>query len=157
MNVFFLDRDPIISAQLHSDQHVSKMTLETAQILCSVLHRHGLPAPYKLTHPRHPCVLWTGDSIAHWQWTRKFGLALGSEYSYRTGRIHASALVIKTLPECPPIQDNGWIDPPQAMPEIYYNSDTVAAYQAYYAGAKSNFAGKGPATWTKRVRPDFMP
>ena len=156
VNIFFLDRDPIIAAQLHSDQHVSKMTLETAQILCSVLHRHGFPAPYKSTHARHPCVLWAGDSIAHWKWARNLGLALGGEYTYRTGRNHASMLVITQLPECPAIRDSGWSDPPQAMPELYHNSDPVVAYRAYYAGAKSNFPGKGPAKWTHRARPDFM-
>ena len=157
MNIFFLDRDPELAARLHSDQHVVKMVLETAQILCAALHRHGLPAPYKPTHPHHPSVLWAGDSLEHWQWARRLGLALGAEYSYRRGRIHASATVIAGLPEAPPLPEAGWRDPPQAMPEPYRRADPVAAYRAYYGGEKNSFAGKGAATWSGRARPDFMP
>lgn len=156
MNIFFLDRDPALATRLHSDQHVVKMVLETAQILCAALHRHGIAAPYKPTHPRHPCVLWAGDSLAHWRWTRRLGVELGAEYTHRRGKVHASALVIAGLPETPAIPDLGWSDPPQAMPDDCRRTDPVAAYRAYYAVAKSRFAGKGPATWTNRPRPDFM-
>ncbi|MBI3447011.1 MAG: hypothetical protein HY055_17005 [Magnetospirillum sp.] len=157
MNIFFLDRDPLVAAQLHSDQHVVKMVLETAQILCAALFRHGIAAPYKPTHARHPSVLWAGDSLCHWQWTRRLGLELGAEYTHRRGRIHASAEVIAALPEVPPIPDQGWVDPPQAMPESYRGEDAVAAYRAYYAAEKSRFAGKGAATWMARPKPAFMP
>ena len=157
MNIFFLDRDPVTAARLHSDQHVVKMVLETAQILCAALFRHGIASPYKPTHARHPSVLWAGDSLSHWRWTRALGLALGEEYTYRRGRVHASALVIAALPETPAIPDTCWTDPPQAMPDAYRGADAVAAYRAYYAGEKSRFAGKGPATWTERPKPDFMP
>ncbi len=157
MNIFFLDRDPAIAARLHCDQHVAKMVLETAQILCAALFRHGMTTPYKPTHGRHPCVLWVGDSLAHWQWTRRLGLALGAEYTLRRQRVHASAGVIAGLPDVPVIPDIGWSDPPQAMPDCYRTSDPVAAYRAYYAAEKNRFPGKGPATWTGRSRPDFMP
>lgn len=156
MNVFFLDRDPVNAARHHSDQHVVKMVLETAQILCAVLHRYGIASPYRPTHARHPCVLWTGDSLAHWQWVRSLGLALGEEYTHRRGRVHASSLVIGDLPALPPIPDNGWTDPPQAMPEPYRGSDPVEAYRRYYRAEKSVFPGKGPATWSQREKPGFM-
>ncbi len=156
MNIFYLDRDPVIASQLHSDQHVIKMVLETAQILCSALHRYGIAVPYKPTHPRHPSVLWAGDSLEHWLWTRKLGLALSDEYRYRRGKDHASEAVILGLPSSPPIPDSGWTDPPQAMPEIYRGPDSVRAYQAYYAAEKARFPSKGPATWTGRPKPDFM-
>jgi hypothetical protein len=41
MNIFVLDEDPVISAQMQCDKHIVKMPLETAQMLCSVFHRHG--------------------------------------------------------------------------------------------------------------------
>lgn len=156
MNIFFLDRDPVAAARLHSDQHVVKMVLETAQILCAVLHRYGIEAPYRPTHARHPSVLWTGDSLRHWSWVRDLGLALGAEYTHRRGRVHASAEIIAASPLLPPIPDKGWADPPQAMPDSYRGPDPVAAYRAYYRGEKAVFPGKGPATWTNRERPDFM-
>lgn len=157
MNLFFLDRDPERAARLHSDVHVVKMALETAQILCAALHRHGVAAPYKATHRNHPSVLWAGDSLEHYLWARRLGLALCAEYTHRRGRRHACQDVIESLPERPPLPKAGWTDPPQAMPEDYRDDDPVAAYRAYYAGAKARFAGKGEATWTRRRRPAFMP
>ena len=39
MNIFYLDRDPGIYAQMHCDKHVVKMILETAQISFYLTHR----------------------------------------------------------------------------------------------------------------------
>lgn len=56
MNIFILDKDPIIAAQMLCDKHVIKMPLETAQLLCSVFwvslnNQMSLSQiPYKLTH-----------------------------------------------------------------------------------------------------------
>ena len=38
MNLFYLDEDPWISAELHCDKHVVKMIIEYAQML-STAHR----------------------------------------------------------------------------------------------------------------------
>jgi hypothetical protein len=35
MNIFFLDKDPVISADYHCNKHVVKMVTEYAQILSS--------------------------------------------------------------------------------------------------------------------------
>ncbi len=156
VNIFFLDRDIRRAVRYHSDQHVVKMALETAQILCSALWRHGVEAPYRQTHANHPSVLWTGDSIHHYRWTRRFGLALCGEYSHRFGKIHKCQGIISELPTSPPIPDVGWIDPPQAMPEAYRAEDAVEGYRRYYRAEKSSFAGKGPAKWSRRLIPSFM-
>jgi hypothetical protein len=156
MNIFFLDRDPARAARFHSDVHVVKMVLETAQILCAVLHRYHLPAPYKPTHAGHPCVLWAGDSLPHYLWTRRLGLELAKEYRYRRARDHASEAIIQGTPKTPPIPDLGWTEPAQAMPELYRGSDPVAAYRAYYAETKNVFPGKGSAIWSRRHVPGFM-
>lgn len=156
MNIFVLDRDIDRAARYHSDVHIVKMPLEAAQILCTALHIHGLPAPYRPTHARHPCVLWAAESLAHWQWLRRFGRALVREYGYRFGRIHGCAAVIDGLPKAPPLPDTGWRDPPQALPNAYKRDDVVAAYRAYYRGEKALFPGKGPARWTRRRMPPFM-
>ncbi len=156
MNLFVLDRSPATAARLHSDVHVIKMCLETAQILCAALHRHGLAAPYRPTHCGHPSVLWAGDALAHWRWTRELGLALAEEYTWRFGKEHKCGAVIAGLPEAPPLPDLPWREPPQAMPDAYRRDDVVAAYRAYYAGAKASFPGKGPASWTRRPVPAWM-
>ena len=38
MNIFYLDKDPEISAKMHCDKHVVKMIIEYAQML-STAHR----------------------------------------------------------------------------------------------------------------------
>ena len=35
MNIFYLDRDPVVAAQMMCDKHVIKMILESDQMLCS--------------------------------------------------------------------------------------------------------------------------
>ena len=60
MNIFVLDTDPKIAASYHCDQHLHKMILESAQMLCATL-KHFRPdalIPYKTTHANHPCTIW---------------------------------------------------------------------------------------------------
>lgn len=38
VNIFYLDRDPMLAAQAHCDRHVVKMILETAQLLSTAWH-----------------------------------------------------------------------------------------------------------------------
>ena len=38
MNIFYLDKDPVIAAQMSADKHCVKMILESAQML-STAHR----------------------------------------------------------------------------------------------------------------------
>ena len=35
MNIFYLDKNPVVAAQMSCDKHVVKMILESAQMLCS--------------------------------------------------------------------------------------------------------------------------
>jgi hypothetical protein len=150
MNIFVLDRDIQKCAQYHADQHVSKMILESVQMLCTVLNQLGIRTPYRSTHTKHPCTLWVGTSLSNWVWLRELALALHQEYRYRFGKDkqHKSALVAKNLSE-PPIVDHGISPFAQAMPDIYkVSGDAVQAYRNFYIGDKSRFA-----SWTKREPP----
>lgn len=55
MNIFYLDKNPVMAAQYHCDQHVVKMILETAQML-STAHRvlDGIPVQYCKIPADHP-------------------------------------------------------------------------------------------------------
>ena len=151
MNLFYLDRNMHKAVRYHCDTHVVKMCLETAQILCTSLNRYGLSVPYRPTHVNHPTVLWAGDSILHYQWLRRFGLALCGEYTWRYKKNHASEFVIESLPTSPPLIDIGWRDPPQAMPNNFKGNDVVKAYRRFYRAEKYKFAN-----WTRRQVPHFM-
>lgn len=153
MNIFVLDRDVGKCARYHSDRHVVKMTLESAQMLCTVLHMSGIEAPYRPTHIHHPCTLWAGRSLSNWLWLRELALALNDEYRYRYRRSsdHASGTVVKNLRE-PPLIDMGLTEFAQAMPEEYrIPGDPVGAYRRFYVAEKASFS-----TWTRRRVPDWF-
>ena len=91
MNIFYLDRNPEIAAQMMCDKHVVKMILESAQML-STAHRvldgdgyankYGL---YKSTHKNHPSAIWARTNGENYVWLWNNFDALRSEYSYRYG------------------------------------------------------------------------
>jgi hypothetical protein len=163
MNIFYLDRDPKIAAQMMCDRHVVKMILESAQML-STAHRvldgdeyaekMGL---YKLAHKNHPSTIWVRSNELNYRWLWEHYVALMDEYTYRYGKIHATArlrdALDKTPKNMPPIQltDSPFTAPPQCMPAYCKGDDTVKAYQTYYIVEKSGFA-----KWTNRVPPKFF-
>ena len=153
MNIFYLDKNIQRCARYHCDKHVIKMILESTQILCSVLHQHGLKASYKPTHLQHPCTLWAGESLENWLWLRELVLELDKEYRYRFNhkKSHRSALVAEHL-EIPPLPSLGITERPQAMPEIYkIPGNPVKAYRQYYISAKSHLL-----IYTKREVPSWV-
>ncbi len=153
MNIFVLDKDIEKCAEFHCDLHVVKMILESAQMLCTVCHENGVPAPYKPTHRHHPCTIWAGESLANWRWLRDLALALNMEFRYRFDKDsdHKSAVVAREL-QSPPIEDRGLTEFAQAMPEEYrVRGDAVAGYRAFYIGKKAHFA-----TWKKRPVPEWF-
>ena len=149
MNIFIVDKDPVISAQSLLDKHVVKMPLESAQLLCSAFPEGT--APYKRTHVNHPCSIWVRTSRYNFEWLVLHGLELCNEYTRRYGKVHASRRVIEwaldnvdllafTATELTPFV--------QAMPEIYRSHCAVEADRAYYLGAKKEFA-----TWKSPAKP----
>lgn len=152
MNIFILDPDTQKCAEYHADQHVNKMILESAQMMCTVLNQLGVKTPYRSTHHNHPCTRWTGESASNWDWLKTLALFLNNEHRYRFDKDsdHSSILVIRELPP-PAIPDLGLTPFAQAMPNQYkVPEDPVHAYRNFYIGDKSRFA-----TWTKRQPPSW--
>jgi len=114
VNIFILDKDPRIAAQLQCDKHVVKMIVESAQML-STAHRMldgaetrrasksgktmskywELPdareaSLYKAVHMGHPCTVWTMHSDNNYLWHYEHFIALCKEYTYRYGKVHAT-------------------------------------------------------------------
>lgn len=103
MNIFVLDEDPKLCAQMHCDKHVVKMILEHAQMMCTAHHvtdivKHDIP--YKPTHMNHPCNKWLRDSVENYEWLYDLTHYLNEEYKYRFNhdKNHKSFDVIKSLP-----------------------------------------------------------
>lgn len=137
MNIFILDENiPDIPVHM-SDQHIVKMLLETAQILCSVHHLSNPDRddiPYRLTHAKHPCVLWAMESIENYTYLCFLGSCIACEYSFRFPlRTHKSAEVIYWAAQNTPILCSDGLTPHvQCMPTEYQQSDAVEAYRQYY-------------------------
>ena len=152
MNIFVLDTDIERCARFHCDQHVSKMILESVQMMCTALDKRGFSTPYRPTHPKHPCVLWVERSYDNFLWLGRLAVALNREYRYRypKDRDHASIGVLDQIMEHR-FESEGLTEFAQAMPDQYkVRGDAVAAYRNFYLGEKRAFA-----KWTTRPQPHW--
>ena len=139
MNIFYLDKDPLIAAVVQYNKHVVKMILESAQMLCAAHHILGDPedVPYKLAHKNHPCTIWVRENSLHYNWLYEHMMALGDEYTARYSKTHMSIDKCKHLnihPENIPHEE--FEQPPQCMPDEYKDKCSVQAYWIYYIGEK---------------------
>ena len=155
MNIFVLDENPQIAAQMHNDKHVVKMILETAQLLCGVHHMTDSQyvIPYKLSHKNHPCSIWTRECIENYVWLCDLGIALCDEYRYRYGKRHKSLDVIEwALFYRPNLPTYGDITPfALAMPDECKVNSAVESYRTYYIMHK-----KSLGSWKNRKEPDWF-
>ena len=155
MNIFALDKNPKISAEMHNDKHVVKMILEYAQILCTT-HRlldGDQDVLYKATHKNHPSTVWARESISNYRWLHELWVCLSNEYTHRYGKTHLSYTKLKNILDKPPtnLPEGPLTGVSQAMPEEYKNSlDHIKAYRDYYIGEKQSLA-----KWTKREAPQW--
>ena len=157
MNIFHLDKDPILCARWLCDKHCVKMVLETAQMLCTAYQRHyGLKDDlYKPAYPNHPMTRWVGDSGKNFFFTIKLFGHLADEYQYRYNKIHLSSKTILLLHS--KYKDwHSWktpfTNPPLCMPDEYKTTiridednatdefDYIESYRKYYIGAKKYMA-----------------
>ena len=144
MNRFIIEKTPQEIAKSLCDQHIVKMPLEEAQMLCTA-HReldgdeyadaNGL---YKRAYWNHPCTIWARESSSNYSWLYKHFLALGLEYEYRYGRKHASVVKLEEpLSKMPDNITHTSLTPlAQAMPEEYKNEDAIIAYRNYCINEK---------------------
>jgi hypothetical protein len=155
MNIFVLDTDPTIAAQMQCDKHVVKMPLECAQML-STVHRHYGSDDfqlYKSTHKHHPCTLWAASSRANYAWLFDHFRALNDEYFHRYYKSHLSWTKLRDVVANPPAQmrDDDPTPFAQAMPDEFKCDDAVVAYRAYYRNEKAKLL-----TYTKREQPEWL-
>jgi hypothetical protein len=184
MNIFVLDEEPVKAAEYHCNKHVVKMILEAGQMLCGAhwlhlldnyydghisdfkrvrdiqdwLYKNTHPLeqpPWKLSHMRHPCTLWTNESYSNYMWHWKLGVALCKEYTRRYERVHKSETVIDWLGKnTPRLMKNKGLTPfVVCMKEEYkVKDDAIQSYRNYYIKDKVRFA-----KWEPRSKvPDWF-
>ena len=178
MNIFHLDNDPIVAAQMMCDKHVVKMVTEYGQMLSTAhrvldgelytdktkngrnIKRWRLQQParqndlYKASHVNHPSNIWTRETEENYRWLFKHFQATAKEYERRYGRVHATY---------DKLSGYLWFAPhnifrfgrltkfAQAMPEYCKREDPVEAYRKYYIKEKSYMA-----KWTNREVPSWF-
>ena len=167
MNIFVLDENPRVAAQMMCDKHVVKMIVESGQMLSTVwrvldgtewtdyskngrrIKRWELPYDlfermlYKASFVGHPCTQWAMENDKNYYWLVEHAEELCREYARRYKKTHKTQDMISYMryrkPINIPIADS--ITPfAQAMPDEYKNEDAVQAYRAYYLGEKTRFA-----------------
>jgi hypothetical protein len=137
MNIFYIDKDPIIAAQQLSDPHIRKMQIESAQMCCTAHWAVGNEAPYKRAHFNHPSTIWARQSIQHYNWLVEHGLEICKEFTLRYGKHHKTQDVLEWLQANKPnLPDNGFISPPLCMPDHYKKNDAIDAYRNFYVKDK---------------------
>lgn len=166
MNIFFLDTDPRLAAQAHVDKHVSKMVIETAQLLCTAHHlcpeTEPHPDLYKITHQNHPSARWIRENGANYWWAVDLFYRLSHEYTYRYGKEHATFRKLNGVLACIPRSlwphDGVMTPPPPAMPDdlkLYPTprslGEAVANYRNYYKHGKADLH-----RWTRRNPPEWI-
>ena len=177
MNIFYLHKDPEISAKMHCDKHVVKMIIEYAQLMSTAhrildgdeyegktkigrrIRRWKHPNKnientiYKASHINHPSAVWARESVANYVWLYNLFKKLCDEYTHRYGKIHETDIKLRsalwTLPVNIPYKP--FTEPPQAMPDYCKRKDVIDAYRSYYINEKKRFAKR-----TKRDIPKWF-
>lgn len=175
---------PSEAARYHCNKHVVKMILESAQMLCAahwihLLKQEGkevsdfkrirdaqawawentprtLQPPWKMSHLRHPCTLWTAENISNYNWQLSLCESLLKEYTSRYKKRHKTEREVKWLRKNEPV-DIANLDLtsfPVCMKDDFkvYDEDgiidVVGSYRSYYIKDKVRFAKWEPHSST---------
>jgi len=155
MNIFAVDADPLSAAKQLPDRHVTKMILESAQMLSLVFSPHywdigtvskvdGTPfKTAKGAFKKHPCTIWAAASPANCAWLIQHALGLCSEFYARYNKHHG---LRESLFESKKLFHRETGDPitifrdvtgfARAMPDEYKldtSIDDIMAYRMYVA------------------------
>ncbi len=160
INIFYLDKNPIKCAEFHFDKHISKMIVESTQMLSTAvwcknplfaedMYKNDLI--YLPTHINHPSNKWVRKSLSHFIWLRNLVIYLNEEKKYRfNSGNHKSYKIVIYLP-FPTIKNIEFEQPLQCMPEYLHSNDSIVAYRNYYISEEKNYMAK----WTKRETPEW--
>jgi hypothetical protein len=160
MNIFYLDTNPRIAAEQHTDKHVVKMIVETAQMLSTahrILEGESMETTksatiYKTAYQNHPCTVWVRKSDKNYEWAFELFKYLLLEYTHRFDKHHSAERLLPYLSQLPSnISSIGFTPPAMAMPDDYKHSNPVVAYRTYYFYEKGHLF-----SWKKRDLPSWL-
>lgn len=135
MNLFVLDKDIDKSIKYLCDKHIVKMTVETAQMLCTP-YKDIIETPYKITHYNHPCNKWARTSKKNYEYLIDYGRRIVKEFEFRYKKNHKSSRVIEWCANNMHLlkfDSEQQTEFARAMPDEFKNLKfTVSAYRQYY-------------------------
>ena len=163
MNRFLIEDSPIAIAESLCDQHIVKMPLEEAQMLCTTLWHHAPEYAeeknlYKPVHKKHPCTLWAMETRANYFFALTLYKVMLKEYTNRYNRQHGASKHMKALEDIKAINSipHGNITKhPQCfsgLDELKTNEFyPLKAYRQFYIVDKARFArynnGRDKPSW----------
>lgn len=169
MNIFIPLTCPKQSVFALDDKRVVKMTLETAQMLCTAIHCDELLTSlvndqdilYRRTHENHPCTVWARTSYDNWIWLAEYFIHICNEFEYRYGKAHLSATKLaSTFIAITAFLYNSGHRPERHTPfancarGVWYDYSELPVHEAYKAALTYKWQhDKRPPTWTKREKP----
>ena len=152
MNIFYLDEDPKLCAQYHCDKHCVKMIVEQVQLLSTAHWMTGGEAPYKKTHVNHPSNKWVRESLSNYVWLCDMTMELCKEYTHRYGKRHKTQEHLEwCMVNLPNIEDKGFTEIPQAMPDECKRENPIDGYRNYYNVEKAYMC-----KWKNREIPEWF-
>lgn len=166
MNIFFLDRDPLVAANDLDNTRVPKMIVESAQMLANCFSNNALSAQHcprtqkgnvrKHSYYNHPCSKWVRASQDHFVWLILHASELCKVKEDRwpeKGSHFTKDFILWCYDniQFAQFEGEGWVDPPQCMPDKYKGDDTVQAYRRYYIGEKLE-----GSKWTNSIIPPWI-
>ena len=182
MNIFVLDENPRIAAEMHCDRHVCKMIIEHNQMLAATYyhtigisrkkefpenqekinhlfkdwprkHPDGTEHHYSVSHVNHPCTVWTRTSIENFNWLLDCNESLCDQFLYRYKHEHSGRAIVNWMRLNLPKLPSSELTPfAQAMPECYRGDNAVEAYKKYYGYKPSYMDMK----WAHSERPTWF-
>lgn len=179
MNIFMVDSDPKIAAQMLVDKHIVKMPTETCQML-STCHRvldgryekkfnawsNRYVSNYILENEKyqkylmqacyinHPCNVWLRQSEENYIWLYEHYIALLEEYTFRYGKKHRAGIAKNLLKKFP--KNLGKKDRTQLICSISSKTDMnnyneVENYRNFYLETKRHIF-----SWKNRSIPHWI-
>lgn len=170
MNIFVLDKNPTEAAKNLSNIHITKMFLESCQMLaCSYKIETLESAPKtqsgntrKHGYPFHPCTVWSKKTHGNHLWLLTHAIAIEKERLYRRFNPHFSykflTWCINNKPDNLDSYSLNLTDFALAMDSKFIvPHDPVASYRNYYMNDKIyNTSGKFMMKYTRRDLPSWF-
>ena len=167
MNIFYLDKSPVLAAQMLCDRHAlnGKMAVEMGQMMANLFSPERLAqedcprtATGKITkhsYYNHPCSVWIRKSYGNFFWALMHGMAICQERKFRTGKdlngtgafldwVFENMLELEFSNEIP-------TSPALCMPDEYKTDCPVKSYRNYYKIGKKHLL-----KYTKREAPKWI-